>query len=72
MQNLSAFFQTYPWLLYLIIAWSIIWKAIAVWHAARNSQLGWFIALFIINTVGLLEIIYLVFFRKKKRYFQHY
>ncbi|TWH46220.1 DUF5652 family protein [Sporomusa sp. KB1] len=66
MQNLIAIVQNNPGLLILIVAWSTVWKAIATWHAARNSQLGWFIALFIINTVGVLEIIYLSFFAKRK------
>lgn len=66
MNNVLAMVQSNHWLLMLIVAWSLIWKAIAVWHAARNSQLGWFIALFVINTAGLLEIIYLAFFSKKR------
>jgi len=66
MNDILAILQNNHWLLMLIVAWSLIWKAIAVWHAARNNHLGWFIALFVINTVGLLEIIYLVFFSKKR------
>lgn len=50
----------------LIIAWSLLWKALALWHAARNNQLAWYIWLVIINTAGILEIIYLIFFRKRK------
>ncbi|NLK51244.1 MAG: hypothetical protein GX295_02185 [Syntrophomonadaceae bacterium] len=57
-----------PAVLYPLIIWSIIWKGIALWHSARSSQLPWFIALLIINTVGLLEIVYLLFFRRKLRY----
>lgn len=52
-------------LFYLLIAWAVIWKGIALWHAARNKQLAWYIALLIVNTVGILEIVYLIFFRKK-------
>lgn len=66
MENIVSTIHNTPWLFALIVVWSITWKAIATWHAARNSQLGWFIALFIINTAGVLEIIYLAFFRKKK------
>ncbi len=66
MENIISTIQHTPWLFTLIVIWSIAWKAIATWHAARNSQLGWFIALFIINTVGVLEIIYLAFFSKRK------
>jgi methionyl-tRNA synthetase len=58
--------QSNPVLLYSVIIWSIIWKAIALWHAARNNQLAWYIILVVVNTVGILEIIYLLFFRKRK------
>ncbi|EKQ56720.1 MULTISPECIES: DUF5652 family protein [unclassified Clostridium] len=52
-------------ILFLLVAWSIIWKGIALWHSARNKQLIWYIALLIVNTVGILEIIYLIFFKKR-------
>ena len=43
----------------------LILKGYALWHAARNSQKWWFIALLVINTMGILEIAYLVWFRPK-------
>lgn len=43
--------------------WTIILKGFALWHAARGSQKWWFVALLVINTVGILEIIYLIWFR---------
>jgi hypothetical protein len=54
-------------ILYLLIAWSIIWKGIALWHAARNKQLVWYIVLLIINTLGILEIVYLILLKKGKK-----
>lgn len=66
MTELMQFINPYNPILYLLIAWSIIWKGVALWHAARNKQLGWYIALLIVNTIGLLEIFYLVFFKKSK------
>ena len=66
MDTILSTIQSSPWLLAIIVIWSLTWKAIATWHAARNSQLGWFIALFIFSTVGVLEIIYLAVFAKKK------
>jgi len=54
-------------ILYVLIAWSIIWKGIALWHSARNKQLVWYIALLILNTVGILEIVYLIFSKKDKK-----
>ncbi|MEK6932404.1 MAG: DUF5652 family protein [Nanoarchaeota archaeon] len=52
-----------PWIIALII-WSAIWKYIALWKAGRNNQLAWFVVIAIVNTAGILEIIYLLFFRK--------
>lgn len=42
--------------------WSLFWKGLALWRAAQNKQKGWFIALLVINTAGILEIVYLLFF----------
>jgi hypothetical protein len=40
-------------------------KGYALWYAAKRSEKWWFIAILIINTAGILEIVYLVFFVKK-------
>ena len=50
---------------FIIIAavWTIVLKGFALWHAARGSQKWWFIALLVVNTLGILEIIYLIWFR---------
>lgn len=58
--------QKMAWLALLII-WTIPWKGVALWRAARNQQLPWFIAVLIVNTFGILEIIYLAFFQKRKK-----
>ena len=50
-------------LLLVVVVWTIVLKGFALWHAARNSQKWWFIALLVVNTLGLLEIIYLIWFR---------
>ena len=72
MMDYSYFFTniySYPFFIFgpfflVIAAWSLVWKGIALWKAGRNNQLYWYIALLIINTFGILEIIYLFFFRK--------
>jgi len=60
----------YLWFVPLSI-WSIIWTGISLWKSSRNNQMRWFVLLLILNTAGLLEIIYLVWFQKKhkKAYF---
>ena len=45
--------------------WVASIKGYALWHAARGGQKSWFIALLFINTFGILEIVYLVWFRPK-------
>lgn len=55
-----------PLMQYVLLVWSIAWKGIALWNASKNSQRNWFIAVLVINTLGLLEIIYLFRFAKKK------
>ena len=50
----------------VLALWALVWKGLALWASARGKQQGWFIALLIINTMGILEIIYLLFFKKKE------
>ena len=50
----------------IIAIWSIPWKCVALWKAARNGSLTWFIVLSIVNTVGILEILYIFIFAKRK------
>lgn len=53
-----------PLLILVVALWTLVWKALALWHAARNRQKIWFLVLLIVNTVGILEIIYLKWYRK--------
>jgi hypothetical protein len=52
-------------LLAVLVIWSLIWKGIALWKAARNSHTAWFVILLLVNTAGILEIIYIYGFNKK-------
>jgi hypothetical protein len=53
------------WLLFIIL-WSLFWKGLALWHSAQRRQPWWFVILLIVNTIGILEIIYLFFVAKLK------
>lgn len=58
---------TFPWLLIALLAlWTLPWKGVALWKSAKNNQKGWFIVLLVINTLAVLEIIYIFAFSKKK------
>ena len=63
--NLEQLLVNSPWIVFLVILWVLPWKAIALWRAARNNSKGWFIALLLLNTLGVLEIFYIFVFGKK-------
>jgi len=50
----------------LLNLWALVWKGIALWKSAKSSQRNWFIALLIINTFGILEIVYIFYLNKPK------
>lgn len=52
------------WLFAIILVWIVVWKLLALWKSARNNHIVWFIVLAIINTVGILEILYIYVFSK--------
>lgn len=53
------------WALLALALWSLPWKGVALWKAAHNDDKKWFIALLIVNTLGLLEIAYIFYFGKR-------
>lgn len=55
-----------PFYLIPILLWTVTWKGLALWKCGRNNQPQWFVALLIINTVGIFEIIYLQWFQKDR------
>jgi len=54
-----------PGVLALIIGWSLLWKGLALWKSARNEQKIWFVILLVVNTLGILEILYLLLSKKE-------
>jgi len=52
-------------ILFLILAWTLPWKAVALWKATKNDHKKWFVAILILNTLAILEIIYIFYFSKK-------
>jgi hypothetical protein len=68
---MSAGFGGHEWVLWALaiaapliliaVVWSVVWKGLALWHAGRRGQYWWFMILLVVNTLGILEIIYLFF-----------
>jgi len=53
-----------------LLIWSFFWKGWALWRASKNNQKYWFIIILVVNTLAILEIIYLVFFQEKDRWWE--
>jgi len=54
----------FPTLFIGFLIWSLVWKGFSLWHAAQKGDKQWFIALLILNTAGILDILYLFVFSK--------
>lgn len=48
----------------LLLVWSLFWKGFALWYSTKRGEKWWFIAFLVINTAGILEIVYIFFIAK--------
>lgn len=48
-----------PILILLILAWSLPWKGLSLWKAARLNHKKWFIVLLLVNTLAIIDIYYI-------------
>ncbi len=62
-----SFFSIFLPLIVSFVFVDLILRGVALWKSARFSQKGWFIALLIVNSLGILPVIYLLFFQKKRK-----
>lgn len=60
LMNLVTALTQNPTLLLAVSVWEAVWKGLALWKSAGKKQKYWFIALLVINSVGILPIIYLL------------
>ncbi len=57
--------QPMIYILVLLAIWDLVWKLIAMWKAGRNNHLAWYIGIAVLNTVGILPIVYILINRNK-------
>lgn len=67
MFDIAQAISTNPNLLFILGLWTLPWKGVALWKSARQKKKWWFIALFVVNTIGILEILYIFIFSKSKK-----
>lgn len=51
-------------LVLILSIWTLIWKGLALWKASKKNSIPWFVILLVVNTIGILEILYLFVFSK--------
>jgi hypothetical protein len=59
--------QGFTGLIVIVGLWDLFWKGKGLWRSAQRGEKWWFIAILVVNSIGILPIIYLVFFSKKKK-----
>jgi hypothetical protein len=64
---MQEFILTHEWIIWLAIAWTIPWKGVALWKAARNSHKAWFVVLLLLNTLAILDILYIFIFGRREK-----
>lgn len=55
------------WLIVVLMVWSLVWKGLALYRAGYNRSPVWFVVLLLVNTLGILEILYLFIWGRKDR-----
>ncbi|HLD97157.1 MAG TPA: DUF5652 family protein [Candidatus Nanoarchaeia archaeon] len=60
-------FATLVWFIVVLSLWELAWKGVALWRAARNSHRWWFVAILLLNTVGILPMVYYLFFSGRQK-----
>ncbi|MEK9201680.1 MAG: DUF5652 family protein [Patescibacteria group bacterium] len=64
-EGLKIFIEQNAGLITFILLLSLILKGFALWRAAQLSHKGWFIAILLVNSLGILETVYLLVVSKK-------
>ena len=63
--SLASFAGIHPAAIAVAMIWALFWKGMGLWRAAELRQKYWFIAILLINTLGILEIFYLYFIARR-------
>lgn len=59
--NLASFFA----IITILAIFGVILKGLSLWRAGRRGQKWWFISILIVNSLGILPLIYLFIHRNK-------
>lgn len=69
--DFQSFYEDYALLIGIILFFVVIdaiLKLITLWQSARRKQIAWFIFLALVNSLGILPLIYLIVHRNKDKF----
>ena len=66
-QGIADFHPVWMVIIGLVALWDLVWRGIGMWHAARNGQHNWFVALLLVNSIGILPILYIKLWQHKNK-----
>lgn len=52
------------WIAVPLVIWTLAWKGRGLWRAAQNRQPVWFIIMFLVQSLGIIPIVYLALLQK--------
>ena len=64
---MEQFLTGNSWMLFIIMLWTLPWKGLALWKAAQRNDQKWFIVLLLLNTLAILDILYIYKFSKREK-----
>jgi len=67
MPDISGFYswiESNPLYFSIFLLWVLVWKGVALWKSARKGSVLWFVVLMTVNTVSVLEILYVLVLHK--------
>ncbi|TAL20318.1 hypothetical protein EPN90_01255 [Patescibacteria group bacterium] len=67
MMSQAAVWGVWGPVFFLLLLGLLALKGFALWRAARNGHKVWFIAMLVINLIGILEVIYLLTAGKEEK-----
>lgn len=51
-------------ILIVVLVWSLYWKGRSMWLSAKHGDRIWFIILLLVNSMGILDMIYIYLLAK--------
>jgi uncharacterized membrane protein len=63
----SLDFLTQQSFFFFLLLWTIPWKGVALWKAARARRKIWYIVLLLTNTAAILDILYIFYIDRRAK-----